>query len=494
MKKRINLVVFLLIATLFVTFCFERNMIAKACDNYSSVLETDLSQDDVGLMHEENWLNQYIAANCSKSISELTLDDFRSITSITKTNSNLTEIPVSIKFCSNITSLSVYGNKISTIPVEIKYLKKLNYLYLGNTNYKTGIVEGNPINELPKEIGELVNLKYLYLDGCNFRTLPDSISNLISLTSLHAPNNYFTDIPACVYKLSENKTSSVAIQLEFNQITNITPKNKSYPKLCLDIAGNYLTSKPDLDCKQLLYYGNFIKEEAAQYQLTFSNTDDIKLKVGEKINIKNILTSSFTSGMQVMGDGVFENMRIIPEDTSIINEYGNTLKNGVTTFRVKFVNNPDSNTNGITTDSIKIIVEGLSSQENLNIIFSQSNTIELLLSDNCIDFEEVNGLVETPSKEIEISVISSLNYSIKMAAINNLNNDNQNIIPISKIKYSFQNSDYFSLSEQEITLVSNELFTGPTPKKYKMSFKIESTIGYKAGRYDIPINIIVIQE
>ena len=313
--------------------------------------------------------------------------------------------------------------------------------------------------------------------------------------------NQFTDIPSCIFELSENVQSKISVSLDYNQISKINITAGNYPKLDLSIAYNYLTSEPNITCFQLNCEGNFILSNGMyQQQLDFNSTDDISLKVGEKIDIKSILTTSYEDGKQIMGENVLNNMRVIADDTTIVDEYGNVLKEGSTSFKVKFAENPDDNPNGITENSVTLIATSettnMQKQENVNLTFSQPNTIELLLSDNCIDFGDINGLIETPSKELEISVKSSLNYNLKMQTLGVLSkeNDEEYTIPISKIKYSFQDAEYISLTNNEIILASNEPFTSDVFKKYKLSFKIGATIGYKAGKYNIPISIIVIQE
>lgn len=495
MKRKVNLIIFFIITTLVVTFSFKRNVIVKAYDDYSSVLEADLSQDDINLMHEDNWLNQYVADNCSTTIDNLTLDNFKTITTIDKANSNLTTLPSSIKFCSNIQSLLIYGNDISIIPKEIGCLKNLEILKIG---YK---LKGNPLTEIPEEIGNLTKLQYLYIDSCKLLSLPNNIANLTSLQALSIRYNQVTNVPSCIFELGKNAQSTVNISLDYNQIIKMEDLTGEYPNLNLSVRYNYLTSVPSINCYQLLTEGNFLPScGEIQQQLDFNNTDDISLKVGEKIDIESILITSFESGKQTMGENILNDMRVVADDTTIVDEYGNVLKEGSTSFKVKFTENPDDNPNGITENSVTLIATSettnMQKQENVNLTFSQPNTIELLLSDNCIDFGDINGLIETPSKELEISVKSSLNYNLKMQTLGVLSkeNDEEYTIPISKIKYSFQDAEYISLTNNEIILASNEPFTSDVFKKYKLSFKIGATIGYKAGKYNIPISIIVIQE
>ena len=70
--------------------------------NYSTMTDSQLSAADKALMHEDNWLNNYVATQRGKTLATLTLADFLSIGELTKINSSITTIPPSIKFIKSL--------------------------------------------------------------------------------------------------------------------------------------------------------------------------------------------------------------------------------------------------------------------------------------------------------------------------------------------------------------------------------------------------------
>ena len=201
--------------------------------DYNKLTDADLSAEDIAFMHEDNWLNQEVAKQRSKSVSDLNLSDFLNIKSLSKGNSKITNIPNSIKFLSNLTVLALVDNQLTSIPESIGNLTNLTYLYLYN----------NQLTSIPESIGNLTNLIELYLGNNRLTSIPKSFKNLTKLKSLGVEKNQLTLVPDFICNL----TNLSYLSLANNQLTSIPETIGNLTKLTkLDLQFNYqLTSIPE---------------------------------------------------------------------------------------------------------------------------------------------------------------------------------------------------------------------------------------------------------
>jgi leucine-rich repeat protein SHOC2 len=95
---------------------------------------------------------------------------------------------------------------------------------------------------LPESIGDLINLTTLALWNNQLTSLPDSIGNLTNLTTLAIHNNQLTHLPESI----GNLTSLTKLALWDNQLTSLPDSIGNLTSLTwLHLASNQLTSLPE---------------------------------------------------------------------------------------------------------------------------------------------------------------------------------------------------------------------------------------------------------
>ena len=222
--------------------------------DYSIMTDDDLSEEDRALMHEDNWLNNYVAERRGKTFDTLTLADFLGVKRLDYSSSKITTIPNSIKFMSNLDYIYLYNNHLTTLPPEIGNLTKLTTVYLLNstlttlppeignlTNLDYLYIDSTLLTSLPPEIGNLTKLTILYLKNNQLKTLPPEIGNLTKLTNLTLTKNKITTIPPEIGNLTNLKT----LTLDQNQITTLLPEIGNLTTLTtLNLASNQITTLP----------------------------------------------------------------------------------------------------------------------------------------------------------------------------------------------------------------------------------------------------------
>jgi leucine-rich repeat protein SHOC2 len=98
------------------------------------------------------------------------------------------------------------------------------------------------IHILPESIGDLINLTTLALWNNQLTSLPDSIGNLTNLTTLAVHNNQLTHLPESI----GNLTSLTKLALWDNQLTSLPNSIGNLTSLTwLHLTSNQLTSLPD---------------------------------------------------------------------------------------------------------------------------------------------------------------------------------------------------------------------------------------------------------
>jgi leucine-rich repeat protein SHOC2 len=95
---------------------------------------------------------------------------------------------------------------------------------------------------LPESIGDLINLTTLALPNNQLINLPDSIGNLTNLTTLAVPNNRLTNLPDSI----GNLTHLITLAVYDNQLTSLPNSIGNLTSLTwLELTANKLTSLPD---------------------------------------------------------------------------------------------------------------------------------------------------------------------------------------------------------------------------------------------------------
>lgn len=312
---------------------------------------------------EDNWLNQEVAKQNNKELSDLTDSDYEQVTEIELADidinsnipkditklTNLTrlsirscgltgEIPSSLGTLEKLTYLDLTGNKLTgSIPDELGSLSGLTNLYLEN-NKLTGEIPNSFSNltklkylslsfnqltgTIPEYIGDFIYLKQLSLAGNKFSgEIPDVWSNLTSLTKLMLNANLFSgSIPNSLYdvtsltdlRLYNNPNLTGEISSNIGKLTNLT-------KLQLDRCMFYgelpseldnLTKLSTLSLYENQFVGvvsdkvlNLTSDKSHLYGNLFDNVD----------NQKQLLFGSNNSILANIGDNIDINTSLKPQ-------------------------------------------------------------------------------------------------------------------------------------------------------------------------------------
>lgn len=120
---------------------------------------------------------------------------------------------------------------VQTLPDSIGDLTSLTSL----------TIRDQPIRELPSSIGNLENLKTLIITNAPLTRLPDSIGNLTHLTDLEIVGTDITSLPDTI----GNLTNLERIDAPHNKLTSVPDAISNLPKLNeVDFSDNPLTVIP----------------------------------------------------------------------------------------------------------------------------------------------------------------------------------------------------------------------------------------------------------
>ena len=132
----------------------------------------------------------------------------------------------------------------------------------------------------------------------------------------------------------------------------------------------------------------------------------------------------------------------------------------------------------------------LEKNESLTVSFDQPNILELTLSTNTVDFGDINGIAETTfAGDVTATVSSSLPWDLTVKSDGDLTADNSTI-PINKLQIGVDDS-YQTASTDEITLVST--YPNCVDQQFALNFKLDKTVGYKAGNYQANLTFKAMQ-
>lgn len=150
---------------------------------------------------------------------------------------NLYSIPDGIGNLKNLEQLvlchfeSHTQSNLMQLPVSLKNLKKLLLLDLRR----------NPLSHFPLHLTTLVSLEELHVNNCNLSSLPDEIGHLQLLKVLDLSNNFFTTLPLCVTKLK----NLVRLYISDGVLETLCKDIKNLANLeRLQLTNNRLTALP----------------------------------------------------------------------------------------------------------------------------------------------------------------------------------------------------------------------------------------------------------
>jgi len=128
----------------------------------------------------------------------------------------------------------------------IALVPKLEFIYYAFTikegHIKTLSLVNRGIETLPESIGNLTSLTTLFLDSNKLKELPDSMSNLKSLKILRLSRNKLKKLPHTFYKLSSLKQ----LNLDDNRFKNVPIVISGIHSLrFLDLSSNPIDELPD---------------------------------------------------------------------------------------------------------------------------------------------------------------------------------------------------------------------------------------------------------
>ncbi|MEN8907179.1 MAG: COR domain-containing protein, partial [Clostridiales bacterium] len=161
------------------------------------------------------------------SITNLT-----NLQSLSLSNTQIKEFPVSITNLTNLQSLNLWDTQIKEIPDCITNLTNLQSLSLNSTQIK----------EIPDCITNLTNLQSLFLMNTQIKEIPDCITNLTNLQSLHLRNTQIEEIPVSI----TNLTNLQSLSLSNTQIKEIPVSITNLTNLqSLDLSESQIKEIPD---------------------------------------------------------------------------------------------------------------------------------------------------------------------------------------------------------------------------------------------------------
>ena len=309
---------------------------SNSYENENYVNNTDISTLNTGV-EVYNWLDEVVASQLDKEVTDLTEDDYLKITKIDLSWNDLYEktipssisklknleilnlsmtgiggnIPNEIGDLKNLKELVLYGNELNgEIPSAIGNLSNLEVVQLMNNNLSSGI---------PSSIGNLSNLKELNLSGNKLSgSIPDTIGNLSKLTTLDLSSNALSsEIPESIGNLK----SIINIELGKNSLEGEIPStigNLSTLEY-LGLYENSLTQNiPDeitnlTSLKYLLLHNNVLEGSLPNNignlsELVVLRVDNNKLSGELPESLDNLDNLSFSRGVWISS---FDNNQFI---------------------------------------------------------------------------------------------------------------------------------------------------------------------------------------
>ena len=124
--------------------------------------------------------------------------------------------------------------------------------------------------------------------------------------------------------------------------------------------------------------------------------------------------------------------------------------------------------------------------KDVTLEITQPESIELIISNNVVDFGDVTGLTEQEkTNALTVSVKSSKDYDVMVKANGDfVSGDKSN--SVSDLKVKFDSDEYQTVGKTNSNLKTGEVATyglDDFKKSYGMSFKLADQIGAASGNY-----------
>ena len=142
---------------------------------------------------------------------------------------------------------------------------------------------------------------------------------------------------------------------------------------------------------------------------------------------------------------------------------------------------------------------GASSASTSNIIrFSQSNSVQITLSTDDVNFGEINSVLGAESPNVTLKINSSLPYDVNATPTGDFTSGLSSL-PINKLSVKVDSGEYsnFTIPNESKEIISSAPATCANDdqmKEYTIKYKLDPTVGGATGEYSVPITYSVIQK
>ena len=142
----------------------------------------------------------------------------------------------------------------------------------------------------------------------------------------------------------------------------------------------------------------------------------------------------------------------------------------------------------------------------INVQFSEADTIELTLSDSSFNFGDLTGVTTTSTvtdpSQLVATVKSSLPYSIDLTATDDFSNTTvvgASKVPVSKLGVNVDGgaTSKFAGINTPKSIIANAADTSAlsnVTRTHVIKFDLDEVIGYKAGNYTAPLTVTASQQ
>ena len=177
------------------------------------------------------------------------------LTNLDLSSNSFNQFPLALTTCTNLQILNMSNNYLDSLPdISYKCFAKLEALWLGI----------NIVDRLPDTISELTNLTTLHLEHNKLSQLPESLFSMTKIVGLYLNCNQIPELPNKFSLLTNLKI----LELSCNHIKDITSLTKLTQIEDLDLSTNELetcpvelTSMISLKSVDLSYNGDYSSTE-----------------------------------------------------------------------------------------------------------------------------------------------------------------------------------------------------------------------------------------
>lgn len=413
---------------------------------------------------ENNWLNLEVAKLVGKEYTELTKEDYESITRITVRKKNVTgSIPKDIGKMTNLEFIDFSENKITgEIPKEIGNLTNLKTLWLAD-NELTG--------SIPDEFYTLTQLESVVLRDNNLEgCLKEDIKNLKHMVNLTIRGNSIGGkLPDGLYELTELRTLDIRNNkfegIISSKIGNLSKLEVVYindnvfvgemPTELLEILCNNVSNANNfyISFNQMIgtatdrfiqkftgrkFNGTMVKGAEVPLRLSVEEGVEINVDVYNKVDLNEIrkyVTLELNDGASITKQKLndYYNLELIPEVEGLINNDGYATKSGTVKAKVKIKESTIDNPNTITERTITININPLKISHTLSNDKWTNQDVDIKLNFQSDSVKKVilPNNKETSDKDVVFRVDKNGEY--KFTVIDILDNKYEYFVEVKNI-------------------------------------------------------------